>query len=76
MLILGLGSIPMCLGLYKYRISPSWLALWGVIGYTLFAFGFLMELFGKQWSMYLLIFGGLWETTFAFWLIIKKGTYN
>jgi len=73
MLVLGLGSIPMCLTLYKYKISPSWLALLGVTGYAIFAFGFLMELFGKEWSMYFLILGGLWEITFAIWLIIKGG---
>jgi|SRR5690606_32662469 len=73
MLVLGLGSIPMCLMLYKQRITQSWLAIWGVIGYTVFSFGFLMELLGKPWSMYLLIPGGLWEITFAIWLIIKSG---
>lgn len=75
MLILGLGSIPMCLTLNKQKISPSWLAIWGVIGYAIFSFGFLMEFFGKQWSMYLLAIGGLWEITFAIWLIIKVRIY-
>lgn len=73
MVILGLGSIPMCLTLYKHRISPSWLAIWGIIGYIIFSFGFLMELFGKTWSMYLLILAALWEITFAIWLLIKGG---
>jgi hypothetical protein len=71
MLVLGIGSVPMCLLLYKHQITPRWLALWGVIGYSVFAFGFLMELFGKEWSMYLLGLGGLWEVIFAIWLIIK-----
>ncbi len=74
MLVLGLGSIPMCLTLLKHTISPAWLALWGVIGYAIFSFGFLMELFGRVWSMYLLIPGGLWEITFAIWLIRNGGT--
>lgn len=73
MLVLGLGSIPMCLTLYRYKISPSWLAIWGVVGYAIFSFGFLMELFGKKWSMYLLGLGGLWEITFAIWLIMYGG---
>lgn len=76
MLILGLGSIPMCLILYKHKVLPPGLALWGVIGYAVFAFGFLMELFDKKWSMYLLIFGGLWEIVFAVWLIIKGRNNN
>jgi hypothetical protein len=71
MLILGLGSIPMCLTLHRKKLVPTWLALWGIIGYAIFAFGFLMEFFGEKWSMYLLIIGGLWEITFAIWLIVK-----
>jgi len=73
MLVLGLGSVPMCLTLYKHKITPSWLAIWGVVGYAFFSFGFLMELFGKEWSMYLLGLAGLWEITFAIWLIIYGG---
>lgn len=73
MLVLGFGSIPMCMTLYKQRLSPSWLALWGVTGYAIFAYGFIMELLGRAWSMYLLLPGGLWEIIFAGWLIIKGG---
>ncbi len=72
MLALGLGSIPMCISLYKNSLVPYWLALWGGIGYTSLAFGFLMELLGKEWSVYLLVPGGLWEITFGIWLLIKK----
>ena len=72
MLVLGIGSIPMCLTLLKHKITPSWLAIWGAAGYAVFAFGFLMELFGKVWSMYLLGPGGLWEVVFAVWLIMRR----
>lgn len=71
MLVLGIGSIPMCLTLLKHKIAPTWLAIWGAIGYAVFAFGMLMELFGYEWSMYFLGLGGLWEITFAIWLIIR-----
>ena len=73
MLVLGLGSIPMCFTLFKQRLAPAWLAIWGIVGYAMFSFGFLMEFFGRAWSMYLLGFSGLWEITFAIWLIIKGG---
>jgi hypothetical protein len=73
MIALGIGSIPMCFILLKHRIVPKWLAIWGITGYAIFAFGFIMELFGKEWSMYLLGLGGLWEIYFALWLIIKGG---
>jgi hypothetical protein len=71
MLVLGLGSVPMCLTLLKHNIIPSWLAKWGVIGYALLALGFLLEFFNIHASMYLLIVGGLWELTFGIWLLIK-----
>jgi hypothetical protein len=71
MVVLGLGSIPMCLTLYKYAIAPKWLALWGIIGYTIFAIGFIMALLGNDLSTYLALPAGLWEITFAFWLIIR-----
>jgi hypothetical protein len=73
MLVLGIGSVPMCYTLYKNGLIPMWLGLWGIIGYAVFAFGFLMEFFGQSWSMYLLIPGGLWEVVFAVWLLIKGG---
>ena len=73
MLVLGIGSVLMCLTLYKHHIAPKWLAIWGIIGYTIFSFGFLMELFNKEWSMNLLGPAGLWEITFAIWLIVKGG---
>lgn len=73
MLVLGLGSIPMCLTLYKKKLSPSWLAIWGVIGYAIFSIGFLLELFGIEMSMFLMPLGALWEITFAIWLILKVG---
>jgi len=76
MVVLGLGSIPMCMLLYKHEIAPKWLAMWGAAGYAIFAFGFFMELLGKNWSMYLLGLGALWEITFAIWLIIKGGKEN
>ncbi len=73
MIVLGIGSIPMCFIFLKHRVIPKWLAIWGIIGYAVFAFGFLMELFGNKWSMYLLGLGGLWEIFFSIWLIIKDG---
>ncbi len=71
MFSLGVGSIPMCYVLYKNNIVVNWLAIWGIIGYSLLSLGFLMELFGNEWSMYLLIIGGLWEIIFAVRLIAR-----
>nr|WP_315193196.1 DUF4386 domain-containing protein [uncultured Flavobacterium sp.] len=72
MFALGLGSIPMCLTLFKYRITPRWIAILGIVGYGLLAFGFLMKLMDLQWSMYYIPLAGLWEITFGVWLITRK----
>ena len=71
MLSLGIGSIPMCYVLYKNNIVANWVAIWGLIGYSLLSLGFLMEFFGNNLSMYLLIIGGLWEITFGIRLIAR-----
>ena len=72
MLVLGIGSIPMCYLCYKHNLIPKWMAWWGIIGYTIMAFIFTMELFGKELGIYLIMIAGLWELTFATWLIFKK----
>ncbi len=71
MIILGLGSLPLCAVFLKHNIIPRYLAIWGLIGYAIFALGFILELLGLSWSMVLLIPGGLWEITFAAWLIMR-----
>ena len=76
MLVLGISSVPMCWVLYKYRLSPRWLSIWGLVGYSIFSVGFSMEFFGKQWSIYLLGVAGLWEVVFGCWLIIYNGRYK
>lgn len=72
MLTLGLGSIPMCWLLWKNKIIPSWLSIWGLIGYAIFSIGFLFVFVEISSNMLFLLPGGLWELFFGFWLIIKN----
>lgn len=71
MLALGLGSFPFCLLLFTQKFVPGWLALWGLIGYAVFATGALLEFFGLPYGIALSVPGGLFELAFGFWLIIK-----
>lgn len=71
MLTLGLGSLPFCLLLFRQRFIPGWLALWGLAGYSIFAAGALLELFGLPYGIALSVPGGLFELVFGVWLIIK-----
>jgi len=50
MLVLGIGSVPMCLTLYKHSITPPWLAIWGAIGYAIFYKHTISDNFGKTKS--------------------------
>ena len=71
MLALGAGSVPFCLLLLKQRFVPGWLALWGIIGYAIFATSALLELLGLPYGIALSVPGGLFELVYGIWLIAK-----
>lgn len=61
----------LCLLLFRARLLPRVLALWGVIGYVLHAAGAIAEIFGFPISLILLIPGGLFELALGVWLLTK-----
>jgi hypothetical protein len=67
---LGIGSLFFCALLVRTGLVPRWLAAWGFIGYACFAAGNLLELCGVTGAALVgSIPGGLFEWTFAIWLI-------
>jgi hypothetical protein len=69
---LGIGSLFFCALLFRTRLVPRWLAGWGFIGYACFAAGNLLELFGVTGAGVIgAAPGGLFELTFAIWLIVR-----
>ncbi|MGY2701525.1 DUF4386 domain-containing protein [Nocardioides sp. HB32] len=69
---LGIGSLFFCALLFRTGLVPRWLAGWGFIGYACFAGGNLLELFGVPGAGVVgAIPGGLFELTFAIWLIVR-----
>src|SRR5919205_4170384 len=69
---LGIGSLFFCALLFRTGLVPRWLAAWGFIGYACFAAGNLLELFGVAGAgVVAAIPGGLFELTFAIWLIAR-----
>ena len=69
---LGIGSLFFCALLFRTGLVPRWLAAWGFIGYACFAAGNLLELFGVAGAaLVAAIPGGLFELTFAIWLIAR-----
>jgi hypothetical protein len=72
---LGIGSLFFCALLFRTRLVPRFLAAWGFIGYACFAVGNLLELFGVTGAGVVgAIPGGLFELTFAIWLIARGFT--
>ena len=69
---LGIGSLFFCALLFRTRLVPRFLAVWGFVGYACFAGGNLLELCGVTGAGLVgTIPGGLFELTFAIWLIAK-----
>jgi len=69
---LGIGSLFFCALLFRTGLVPRWLAVWGFIGYACFAGGNLLELCGVAGAGVVgAIPGGLFELTFAVWLIVR-----
>jgi uncharacterized protein DUF4386 len=69
---LGIGSLFFCALLFRTGLVPRWLAGWGFIGYACFAAGNLLELFGVAGAaLVAAIPGGVFELTFAVWLIAR-----
>ena len=69
---LGIGSLFFCALLFRTGLVPRFLAAWGFIGYACFAGGNLLELFGVTGAaLVAAIPGGLFELTFAGWLIAR-----
>lgn len=71
MATLGLGSVFFCHLLYRTGIVPRGLALWGVVGYAVFAVGMVLDMFGLGVGLALSAPGGAFELALAGWLIAK-----
>ena len=72
---LGIGSLLFCALLFRTGLVPRFLAAWGFLGYACFAGGNLLELFGVTGAgLVAAIPGGLFELTFAIWLIARGFT--
>jgi hypothetical protein len=70
MATLGAGSVVLCAVLLRTAWVPRALALWGAVGYALFALGSILELLGVAGAgLVLAAPAGLFEVFFGIWLI-------
>ncbi|MFN8443163.1 MAG: DUF4386 domain-containing protein [Caldilineaceae bacterium] len=71
MITLGLAGLQLCYTLYQARLTPRWLAVWGLVGYAIIAGGMVSEFMGSGLGLASSLPGGLWEVFMGVWLIVK-----
>jgi hypothetical protein len=71
MMSLGLGSVFLCSVLFRTRLIPRFLSVWGLVGYGILLAGATAETFGIHIGVILSIPGGLFELVLGFRLLIK-----
>jgi hypothetical protein len=67
----GLGGLVFCYLLYRSKLVPRLLSVWGFIGYVIFMAGSVLAQLGYSVDLYLDIPGGLFEVSLAVWLIAR-----
>lgn len=77
MMVLGIGSLFLCYSLFKSKIIPRFLSIWGFIGYVFLFLSALSDMLGLIDTIHgigalMYIPGGLWELlAFPIWLFTK-----
>jgi hypothetical protein len=68
---LGVGGMMLCYSLYRAKLVPRPLAVWGLVGYAIIFCGMVSEMMGSGLGLISSIPGGLWEVFIGVWLIVK-----
>ena len=68
---LGVSGLMLCYTLYKSKLVPRFIAIWGIVGYAVIFVGMLSEIMGSGLGLMSSLPGGLWEVFMGVWLIVK-----
>jgi hypothetical protein len=71
MITLGLAGLMLCYTLYRAKLVPRPLAIWGLVGYAIIFCGMVSEVMGSGLGLVSSIPGGLFELFIGVWLIAK-----
>lgn len=73
MALWAIGGLLFVSVLYKSKLVPRPLSIWGIIGYTILLIGSILEIFGHNAVVEMIGVapGGLFEIALSIWLIIK-----
>jgi hypothetical protein len=68
---LGVSGLILCYTLYRAKLVPGWLAIWGLVGYATILVGMVSAIMGSGLGDLSSLPGGLWEMFMGVWLIVK-----
>ena len=68
---LGVSGLILCYTLFRAKLVPGWLAVWGLVGYATILVGMLSAVMGSGLGDLSSLPGGLWEVFIGVWLIVK-----
>jgi hypothetical protein len=71
MITLGIAGLMLCYTLYRAKLVPRPLAIWGLVGYAIIFCGMVSDVMGSGLGLVSSIPGGLWEVFIGVWLIAK-----
>lgn len=67
----AVGGVLLASILYKTKLVPRWLSIWGIVGYIIFFAGTIAELFQQHIGVALSLPGGLFEIVLGIRAIVK-----
>lgn len=67
----GVAGVMLCYTLYKAKLIPRILAIWGLVGYTVIFVGMVSAVMGSGLGLISSLPGGLWEIFIGVWLIAR-----
>ena len=71
MITLGISGLLLCYTLYRAKLVPRWLAVWGLLGHAIILCGMVSAVMGSGLGDLSSYAGGLWEVFVGVWLIVK-----
>ena len=71
MTFLGIAGLMLCYALYRAKLVPRLVAVWGLVGYATILCGSVLQVLGFDLLSIHAIPGGLWELFIGVWLIVK-----
>jgi hypothetical protein len=71
MMSVAIVGVVFCRVLFRARLVPRFMAVWGLVGYAVFLVGAVLEVFGYGVGVVLAVPGGLFEIAFGVLLIVR-----